>query len=302
MKQLNDLSPFRWNPLPPPNHYHEMEFYHHRSRRFYRMRNLSPGVREDQLRIECICEVALLRQAHYLRRNAPFLSIEYVKSGSLLVRQRECACELEPGEVFLMQPQLESEFLSGEGGCRKISLMVSGMLLIPFLQGSGLGEKDIVTGLDSRCMERVLQEIGELADETPDVGSIRNTLLCFEILQLLRGRPDIVSFPPALAELRISLEQHPEYAWTQSEMAQYCNCSPTHLVRLFHCYFHTTPRQYLLDLRIHRARRLLADETYSIKEIAAAVGFGNALNFSTCFRHRQGMSPREYRKQLTYFS
>ena len=53
MKQLYDLSPFRWNPLPPPNHYHEMEFYHHRSRRFYRMRNLSPGVREDQLRIEC---------------------------------------------------------------------------------------------------------------------------------------------------------------------------------------------------------------------------------------------------------
>ena len=97
MKQLNDLSPFRWNPLPPPNHYHEMEFYHHRSRRFYRMRNLSPGVREDQLRTECICEVALLRQAHYMRRNAPFLSIEYVKSGSLLVRQRECACELEPG-------------------------------------------------------------------------------------------------------------------------------------------------------------------------------------------------------------
>ena len=302
MKQLNDLSPFRWNPLPSPNHYHEMEFYHHRSRRFYRMRNLSPGVREDQLRIECICEVALLRQAHYMRRNAPFLSIEYVKSGSLLVRQRECACELEPGEVFLMQPLLESEFLSGDGGCRKISLMISGTLLKPFLESSGLGERNVVTGLDGHSMERILQEIGELADESPDPGSIRNSLLCFEILQLLRGRPDTVALPPPLAELRTLLEEHPEHAWTQSEMAQRCNCSPTHLVRLFHNYFHTTPRQYLLDLRIHRARQLLADETRSIKEIAAAVGCGNALNFSTCFRRRQGVSPREYRKQLSFFS
>ena len=202
----------------------------------------------------------------------------------------------------LMQPLLESEFLSGDGGCRKISLMISGTLLKPFLESSGLGERNVVTGLDGHSMERILKEIGELADESPDPGSIRNSLLCFEILQLLRGRPDTVALPSPLAELRTLLEEHPEHAWTQSEMAQRCNCSPTHLVRLFHNYFHTTPRQYLLDLRIHRARQLLADETRSIKEIAAAVGCGNALNFSTCFRRRQGVSPREYRKQLSFFS
>ncbi len=108
--------------------------------------------------------------------------------------------------------------------------------------------------------------------------------------------------PPVLAALCDILELHPEHDWKQPEMAQRCHCSPTHLVRLFHRHLHTTPRQYLLDVRMRRARRLLADENRSIKEIAAEAGYDNALNFSTCFRNRFGISPRDYRKQLSFFS
>ena len=149
MKILEDISAFRWEPLPPPCYFQGMEFFHRRSRRSYRMRALPAGIADDLLRIDCICEVDLLRQAHYMRRCAPFLSIEYVKQGSLLVRQRGRAYELEKGEIFLMQPQMENEFLSGEGGCRKISVMIVGKLLEPFLAESGLGMRDVAAGLDS---------------------------------------------------------------------------------------------------------------------------------------------------------
>ena len=84
MKILEDISAFRWEPLPPPCYFQGMEFFHRRSRRSYRMRALPAGIADDLLRIDCICEVDLLRQAHYMRRCAPFLSIEYVKQGSLL--------------------------------------------------------------------------------------------------------------------------------------------------------------------------------------------------------------------------
>ena len=85
-------------------------------------------------------------------------------------------------------------------------------------------------------------------------------------------------------------------------MAGRCGCSCTHLVRLFRKYFDTTPRQYLLELRMRHAKRLLADEKLSVKEISARVGYDNALNFSTGFRKRFGISPSEYRKQLSIFS
>ena len=105
-----------------------------------------------------------------------------------------------------------------------------------------------------------------------------------------------------LAELREELELHPECDWSQHRMAGRCGCSCTHLVRLFRKYFDTTPRQYLLELRMRRAKRLLADEKLSVKEISARVGYDNALNFSTGFRKRFGISPSEYRKQLSIFS
>lgn len=302
MKQLQDSVLFGWESLPPPSYSEGMEFYHRPVRRSYRMRQPPSDPLSDLFRIDCFCEVHLLRGAHYLRRHAPFVSVEYVQQGSLRVRQRGEMYELEPGEIFLMQPEIENEFLSGEEGCRKISVMLKGKLLSSLLEQSGLDRVNVLSRREHSPLERLFREISELADEHSVKEPGRNAKLAFELLQALRYPADSPELPPELVALRDALEQHPEHGWSQEEMAARCRCSRTHLVRLFHRYFHTTPRQFLLDLRIDRARRLLADETVSIKEIAAAVGYDNALNFSTSFRHRFGVSPREYRKQLSFFA
>lgn len=302
MKILQNPDLFHWESLPPPSYSDGMEFYHRPSRRSFRVRQMLSDPLSDLLWIKGICEVHLLRKAHYLRRHASFLSIEYVQQGSLLVRQRGEMYELEQGEIFLMQPEIENEFLSGENGCRKISVMLRGKVLGVLLQESGLAACNVLPRREHSPVERLFREISELADERAVKEPGRNAQLAFELFQALRFPADAPDLPPALAALCEQLEQHPEHAWTQAETAARCGCSPTHLVRLFHRYFHTTPRQYLLDLRIRRARQLLADESLSIKEIAAAVGYDNALNFSTCFRKRFGLSPREYRRQLSFFA
>ncbi|MDR0933404.1 MAG: AraC family transcriptional regulator [Victivallales bacterium] len=303
MKILNDLSSFQWNPLPASIGTNNVEIFHVRSRRSYRMLLLQPGTLDYLLWISCICEVHLLDKAHYMRRLAPFLSIEYVKHGSLLVRQRGRAWELEPGEIFIMQPHIESEFASGKGGCEKISVLVTGSLLESFLQKTGLAEMDVVPRLDVLHIEKLLREITELAEETPSNTALpRNSLLTFELLQSLRIPPGVSEMPDKIVELRDKLEEHPEHDWSQQEMANLCNCSCNHLVRLFKKHLGTTPRQYLLELRMHRAKHLLADKQLSIKEISARIGYENAFNFSAEFHKRFGTSPSEYRKQLSLFA
>ena len=302
MKLLRDLTPFHWTVLPQPSYCWGMEFFHTPARRCYRMRQLQSGAVDDLLRIECICEVHLLKKAHYMRRHAPFLSIEYVKQGSLLVRQRGKGYELEQGELFLMQPELENEFLSGDSGCQKISVMVKGKILSPFLEESGLNVVDVLTSIDSRHIEQVFQEVSELADEAPNINSTRNSQLTFELLQLLRIPSSDLKIPDELTALCKELEQHLEHNWMQQEMAKRCSCSCTHLVRLFRRYLNTTPHQYLLDLRMRYAQRLLADRKFSIKEIADLAGYDDSMNFSTGFRKQFGISPRDYRKQLSLFS
>lgn len=173
---------------------------------------------------------------------------------------------------------------------------------IGIVEQSGLDRLNVLSRREHSPLERLFREISELAGEHSVREPGRNAALAFALLQTLRFPAESPELPPALVKLRDTLEQNPDHDWKQPEMAARCGCSPTHLVRLFHRYFHTTPRQFLIDLRIQRARQLLADETFSIKEIAAAVGYDDALNFSTCFRKRFGVSPREYRKQLSFFA
>ena len=57
------------------------------------------------------------------------------------------------------------------------------------------------------------------------------------------------------------------------------------------------PMQYIVSLRIAAAKGYLENSNKNITEIAATVGYDNALYFSRLFRKYTGMTPSEYRKK-----
>ena len=58
-----------------------------------------------------------------------------------------------------------------------------------------------------------------------------------------------------------------------------------------------TPTQYLISLRMERAKQLLRDpKHFTVEAIAHSCGFADALYFSTCFKKHVGISPLGYRK------
>jgi len=54
---------------------------------------------------------------------------------------------------------------------------------------------------------------------------------------------------------------------------------------------------YLIELRITHARRLLVETTLPVQEIATKVGYSNAISFGRMFKKIVGLSPGEYRDQ-----
>ena len=52
------------------------------------------------------------------------------------------------------------------------------------------------------------------------------------------------------------------------------------------------------QLRIQRAKELLADETMTVSEIAEIVGYNDYFYFIKVFKKVQGISPSKYRKTL----
>ncbi|MGC7405188.1 response regulator transcription factor [Pandoraea pneumonica] len=57
---------------------------------------------------------------------------------------------------------------------------------------------------------------------------------------------------------------------------------------------------FLREERMKEARRLLAETSLDVQDIAAAVGFASAANFATAFRERFGMPPSGFRGRGPY--
>ncbi|MFA6174061.1 MAG: AraC family transcriptional regulator [Kiritimatiellales bacterium] len=58
------------------------------------------------------------------------------------------------------------------------------------------------------------------------------------------------------------------------------------------------PRQYLLTIRINRAKALLSETNRTAVDIAATVGFSSPGYFSCYFQQATGLTPLEYRKKM----
>lgn len=56
-----------------------------------------------------------------------------------------------------------------------------------------------------------------------------------------------------------------------------------------------TPLAWLLDCRMAEARRLLAETSIPVGEIARRVGYRDTAQFSRSFKHRTGLNPSRYR-------
>ena len=68
-------------------------------------------------------------------------------------------------------------------------------------------------------------------------------------------------------------------------------------IRCFKRYMGVTPMQYLISIRMNRAKELLRNTDYSIQEISSLVGYENPLYFSRLFQRQTGRPPSVYRRE-----
>lgn len=82
------------------------------------------------------------------------------------------------------------------------------------------------------------------------------------------------------------------------ELADLLGISTRQLERLFGRYLNTSPKRYITEMRLHRARNLIVQSEQSITEIAMACGFNSTSHFSKVFRSHYGISPLAQRTTL----
>ncbi len=83
-----------------------------------------------------------------------------------------------------------------------------------------------------------------------------------------------------------------------SEVAEHCCVSPCHLTHVFRSVLGVPPMRYIQQMRVDRAKKLLADESLYVYEIAQAIGFDDPFYFSRMFKRISGVSPGEFRTHI----
>jgi AraC family transcriptional regulator len=83
--------------------------------------------------------------------------------------------------------------------------------------------------------------------------------------------------------------------WRLLDLAKIARLSVGHLTEMFTRELGTTPHQYLMQVRIDRAKELLQYPEMSITNIAMDLGFCSSQHFARCFKNQTGMTARTFR-------
>ena len=79
-------------------------------------------------------------------------------------------------------------------------------------------------------------------------------------------------------------------------LADIAGMSPSAFSRFFKLHTGRNLSEYIIEIRLGYASRMLVDTTKSIAEICFGSGFNNLSNFNRIFKKRKGCSPTEFRE------
>ena len=94
--------------------------------------------------------------------------------------------------------------------------------------------------------------------------------------------------------LRANYSQHVSL----DQIAQNMYLSPVYISKIFKEKTGDSPINYLIQIRLGKAKEMLEENRGSIRTIAAQVGYDDVYHFSKLFKKYYGVSPLYYRKSV----
>ncbi len=251
--------------------------------------------------ISCLFWWMDIRQVIPCRRLADSLLYVPVK-GRLCCRVGEVEREIGPGECLLVAEGVEHEATLAEG-CdyfEAYSLHFHAFSLHnrPLLDmfASPYGRLEPAAGW-FRQLGLLCHVLGKDAELGRQYGEWLLRALLLE--QLQHGNP--LAEPPVADDQRVWYAIYrilAEYAGPLrvEELASMVGVSTVRFRKLFRDATGVSPKQYILDLRLRKARVLLqTNPRLTVKEVAEQTGFGDPHHLHAMFRGKYGTTPRRLR-------
>lgn len=215
---------------------------------------------------------------------------------------------LKKGDAFLLCPGVEAWYEADlTDPWQYIWMGIEGYKAGKTLEMCGMREKTPVHRVD--CAERLKEYMDQILD-TPglEVEAItkRNGYVKLFVAALIESNERL--YPSAVQEhtypgvvyVKHAMEyisRHYREKIKINELADYIGVNRSYLTNTFKKTIGCSPQEYLVNLRMEKAKSMLLNTQKTINVIAEEVGYSDQLAFSKIFKQKCNMSPRAFREQ-----
>ncbi|WP_028546471.1 AraC family transcriptional regulator [Paenibacillus taiwanensis] len=119
-----------------------------------------------------------------------------------------------------------------------------------------------------------------------------------EILEQMERQSIIAVKPDLVAQAVRYIHERYREQITLETLLEHLDCSSRQLLRAFKKQIQTSPIDYLIQLRVSKAKHLLLSTDFTLKEIAESVGYTDSYYFSRIFKKYEGMSPTSFKEAM----
>lgn len=244
------------------------------------------------------------------------IQISLIKKGEGTFIIGDYVGEFNEGDIFVIGENLPHVFNSDES-IKKVHMISL------FFMKSAYGEhfftmpefKDLESFFSNSTLGFKLDppsnEVSDLIQTLPNISKLQLFITFFEMLRSM-NQSSITTFSSAIHTKVYGEEEGNRmrniFGYTLdrfdknislNEIAQIANMTPNAFCRYFKQRTNKTYVNFLLDIRIGNACKLLTKKTdLSIAEISYKSGFNNLTNFNRKFKSIKGMTPSEFRNRI----
>ncbi|MDQ2086404.1 AraC family transcriptional regulator [Herbivorax sp. ANBcel31] len=250
-----------------------------------------------------------------------FFEMVYIKKGNAVFEISGSPVEIGPNNIIIIKPGQFHKFeVKSQTGCEFIVLsfrlenkfdnQFSGVSLEDFLNFVNKKEWGAFISLKVSHKNEIINLLNRILSEreNPEIGSeFLNYLLVLELFVLIsralkmEWENSIKNKSPKLKELIQAavnyIHNNYERDISLKDISKYVFLSSSYFTRAFKEEVGVSPINFLLTVRVDRAKELLRDTDTKISDIALSVGFSNQQRFNDIFKKYTKKTPLQYRKQ-----
>jgi len=212
----------------------------------------------------------------------------------------------KPGKVFALSPDIPHQELPSNLPPRYIGMMINRRFFEKHhhLYSHGKPGELLGTFIDPgegfpHLLKRFMIEADSSTSGRDAVLDALGVEICHALIR------SIIKAPAAKGRIadRVEVSRVIEYLHSHLDdkitidlLASLAYLSASHFARVFKSEIGKAPMEYVQDLRLERAKKLLLAGDKTMTEIALDCGFGSPSYLSACFQKQYKMTPSEYQK------